>query len=279
MRCHSPPIKPKTVFHGGTTGGHSILAVPADSGHNESMSCVIVIPARMGATRFPGKPLCDLLGKPMVQWVVEASRASGIAGEVVVATPDAEIVEACRGFGVEAALTRADHPTGTDRIAEVAEQIVADVYVNVQGDEPLIRPASIRACAEPLLERPEIEMASVYGDCLDGDEDNPAVVKVVTDRDGFAMYFSRWPIPFARNPRTEPLKKHIGLYAYRRGALLDFARRAPTPLETAESLEQLRFMEHGVRILMGRAEASELAVDTPEQAEEVRRLLAQRNSP
>jgi 3-deoxy-manno-octulosonate cytidylyltransferase (CMP-KDO synthetase) len=232
----------------------------------------------MGATRFPGKPLCDLLGKPMVQWVVEAAQASGVAGRVVVATPDPEIVDACRGFGAEAVATSPEHPTGTDRIAEVAEQIVADVYVNVQGDEPLIRPSSIRACAAPLIENPEIEMASVYGTCLDGDEENPAVVKVVTDREGYALYFSRWPIPFARNARVEPLKKHIGLYAYRRGPLLDFARRAPTPLETAESLEQLRFMEHGVRIFMSPGEASELAVDTPEQAEEVRKLLAARNS-
>ncbi|HRF58730.1 MAG TPA: 3-deoxy-manno-octulosonate cytidylyltransferase [Fimbriimonadaceae bacterium] len=242
------------------------------------MSCVIVIPARMGATRFPGKPLCDLLGKPMVQWVVEAAQASGVAGRVVVATPDSEIVEACRAFGAEAVSTSPDHPTGTDRIAEVADQIVADVYVNVQGDEPLIRPSSIRACAAPILENPDIEMASVFGTCLDGDEENPAVVKVVTDQSGYALYFSRWPIPFARNARFEPVKKHIGLYAYRRGPLLDFARRAPTPLETAESLEQLRFMEHGVRIFMSPAEASELAVDTPEQAEEVRKLLAARHS-
>lgn len=238
------------------------------------MRCAIVIPARMGSTRFPGKPLCDLLGKPMVQWVYEAAVNSGVADKVVIATPDEEIVDAARSFGAEAELTRHDHETGTDRIAEVAERIGADIYVNVQGDEPLIRPESIRACAQPLLSDLEKNMGSVYSDCPEDEFENPAVVKVATDLCGYALYFSRNAIPFARNPRIEPVKKHVGLYAYRRAILSAFSTWQPTPLEKAESLEQLRFMENGVRIFMAPAAGTELAVDTPEQAEQVRQLLA-----
>lgn len=237
---------------------------------------MIVIPARMGSQRFPGKPLCDLLGKPMVQWVYEAAQESGLTKRIVVATPDREIIEACEGFGGEAILTSHNHPTGTDRIAEVAEKIEADFYVNVQGDEPLISPATIQAVGEPMLRDSSVEMASVYGDCEEGEEDNPNVVKVVTDLAGWALYFSRHAIPFPRGERSEPLKKHIGLYAYRRDALMRYPSWPQTPLEKAESLEQLRFMENGVRIRMNRGEPTAVAVDTPEQAEEVRKLLSGR---
>lgn len=238
------------------------------------MSCVIVIPARMGASRFPGKPLADLCGKPMIQWVYEAAVASGIGEQVVIAAPDQEIIEACTSFGAESVLTSPNHPTGTDRIAEVARKIEADVYVNVQGDEPLIKPSSIAACAQPLLSDERIQMGSVFCVCTAAEHDNPATVKVVTDLNNFALYFSRHPIPFERNPRIGPVKKHIGLYAYRRQPLLEFAQWGMSPLETAESLEQLRFMEHGVRIFMSEAEGTELAVDTPDQADQVRRILA-----
>lgn len=238
--------------------------------------CAIVIPARMGATRFPGKPLVDLLGKPMVQWVYEAAVAAAVTDTVVVATPDAEIVSAVEGFGGRAILTRHDHVTGTDRIAEVAQALEADVYVNVQGDEPLIPPASIAKCAAPLLADSSIQMGSVYGFCEPDEWDNPAVVKVVTDLNGFAMYFSRFPIPFPRAERREPVKKHVGLYAYRRQPLMNFATWPMAASEAAESLEQLRFMENGVRIFMAEAEGTALAVDTPEQADEVRRILSSR---
>lgn len=240
------------------------------------MRCAIVIPARMGSTRFPGKPLADLMGKPMVQWVWEAAAASQVAERVIVATPDPEIVDACAGFGAEAILTSHDHVTGTDRIAEVARSVEADVYVNVQGDEPLMRAESIRACADPLLGDSSIQMGSVYCECADDELDNAAVVKVVTDDAGFALYFSRYAIPFPRNPRTTPVKKHIGLYAYRRAPLLAFAGWPMSPLESAESLEQLRFMHHGVRIFMAPGAGTELAVDTPEQADEVRAILRAR---
>lgn len=240
------------------------------------MRCLVVIPARMGSVRFPGKPLVDLCGKPMVQWVYEAAQASGVGEGVVVATPDQEIVEACSSFGAAAVVTKHEHPTGTDRIAEVAEYMLAEVYVCVQGDEPLIAAASIAACASLLLDNPSNEVGSIYCDCPEPEIDHPAVVKVVTDRNDNALYFSRCGIPFERNPRLDPVKKHIGLYAYRRDSLLRFAKWVPTPLETAESLEQLRFMEHGVRIAMAAGKGTELAVDTPEQAEQVRRILALR---
>jgi 3-deoxy-manno-octulosonate cytidylyltransferase (CMP-KDO synthetase) len=208
-----------------------------------AMRCLIVIPARMASTRFPGKPLVDLCGKPMVQWVYEASVLSGVGEEVLVATPDQEILERCASFGAKALLTRADHFTGTDRVAEVAEVVEADVYVCVQGDEPLIRAESIRACARRLLDDPQVQFGSVHCECPEDEIDNPAVVKVVTDQSGRALYFSRHAIPFDRNPRVEPVKKHIGLYAYRREALLEFRNWQPSPLEIAEGLEQLRFWE------------------------------------
>ena len=235
------------------------------------MPCVIVIPARMASTRFPGKPLIDLGGKPMVQWVVEASRASGIAERVLVATPDDEILRACEGFGAEAVRTRLDHPSGTDRLAEVAETVGAEVYVNVQGDEPLVPPETIRACAAPLLTDPKVEMGSVCAPCPEEEWDNPAVVKVVTALNGDALYFSRHAIPFPRGPRE--VKKHLGLYAFRRDVLARFATWPMSPLESAESLEQLRFLENGVRIRMSEGQGSAMAVDTPEQAEQVRRIL------
>lgn len=240
------------------------------------MRCVIVIPARMGSTRFPGKPLADLCGKPMVQWVFEAAMRASVAEKVVIATPDVEILDACQAFGAEGVLTSHEAPTGTDRIAEVAEKLVADVYVNVQGDEPLIFPETIAACAQPMLDRPELEMSSVYTSASPDEWDQPAVVKVVTDREGFALYFSRYPIPFPRAERRSPVKKHVGVYAYRREALRRFSTWPQADIEVSESLEQLRFLDRGVRILMAEAPGTELAVDTPEQAEEVRRILAAR---
>lgn len=236
------------------------------------MRCAIVIPARMGSTRFPGKPLVDLMGKPMMQWVVERAQAAGIADRILVATPDDEILHACEAFGAEAVRTRADHPSGTDRLAEIAETLDAEVFVNVQGDEPLIRPETIRAAAAPLLADANVKVGSVWSPCPEEEIDNPAVVKVVTDLNGNALYFSRHAIPFPRGSR-EAVKKHVGIYAYRREVLLEYATWSVTPLETAESLEQLRFLEHGFRIRMSEGAGSELAVDTPEQAEEVRRLL------
>ena len=239
------------------------------------MSALVVIPARMGARRFPGKPLVDLLGKPMVQWVYEAAMEAAI-GRVVVATPDPEIVDACASFGADTVLTRHDHLTGTDRIAEVAEKVEADFYVNVQGDEPLMPVESIRACAQPMLQDASVQMASVWTPCPDDELNNPMVVKVVTAANGDALYFSRHAIPFDRNPRVIAIKKHLGLYAYRRTALAAFATWEQSPLEIPESLEQLRFLHNGIAIRMVEGAPTGLAIDTPEQADQVRAILAAR---
>ena len=242
---------------------------------------VIVIPARMASTRFPGKPLCDLVGngKPMVQWVVEAARKANVADRVIVATPDQEIFDACQAFAAEAVMTRFDHPSGTDRIAEVAEKIDTDFFINVQGDEPLIDPLTIAACAAPLAEDPSVEMASIWAECELDEIENPAVVKVVTALNGDALYFSRHAIPFQRNPGIVGHKKHVGIYAYRRETVIRFSKWQVSPLEASESLEQLRFLENGVRIKMAGGGAPGLAVDTPEQAAEVRRILLQQARP
>lgn len=207
----------------------------------------------------------------MVQWVVEAAKKANV-GEVYVATPDDEILRACDSFGAAAIRTRLDHPSGTDRIAEVSEQIKADVYVNVQGDEPLVPPATIQALATGMIEGGH-EVGSVYSVCPEEEFDSPAVVKVVLRKDGSAIYFSRYTIPFARNPRVAPVYKHIGLYAYREPALKAFVKEGPQSLEKAESLEQLRFLELGFGIQMFRGEGSAMAVDTKEQAEAVRQAL------
>jgi 3-deoxy-manno-octulosonate cytidylyltransferase (CMP-KDO synthetase) len=230
----------------------------------------------MGSTRFPGKPLVDLCGRPMIHWVVEAARSAKIGERVIVATPDREIEAYCRSQDIDVAMTRADHPSGTDRLAEVAISVEAEIYVNVQGDEPMMRPETIRQCALPLLEDANVAMGSVYSHCTEDEVESPAVVKVVTDLEGNALYFSRYPIPFPRNARSGPTKKHIGIYAYRRETLLAFADWSVTPLEETESLEQLRFLEHGVKIRMTEGKGSEMAVDTPEQATEVCRILEAR---
>jgi len=209
----------------------------------------------------------------MVQWVYEAALASQVGDSVLVATPDKEIIDAVRGFQGAAILTSSEHPSGTDRLAEVARTVDADIYINVQGDEPLIDPATIEACARPLLTNAMVEMTSVFATCPEVEVENPAVVKVVCSLDGDALYFSRHAIPYARNPRPLPVKKHVGIYGFRRDVLQRYAQWQQTPLEISESLEQLRFLENGVRIRMVEGQASVLAVDTPEQAEEVRSHL------
>jgi 3-deoxy-manno-octulosonate cytidylyltransferase (CMP-KDO synthetase) len=211
-----------------------------------AMTAVGVIPARHAATRFPGKPLADIAGVPMVRRVWEGARSARSLRDVIVATDDERIADACRGFGAEVALTRADHPTGTDRIAEVALTLADDVVVNIQGDEPLIEGYVVDAAVEALLADPALPMATVVHPADPADVDDPNRVKVVLDDRGRALYFSRSRIPALRNPAAcPPYYQHVGLYAYRRAFLLDFVRLAPTPASRAEELEQLRALEHG----------------------------------
>lgn len=236
------------------------------------MRVVIVIPARYGSTRFPGKPLADLWGKPVIQHVYERAREARLAGRVIVATDEERIGAAARGFGAEVAMTSADHPSGTDRVAEVARGLAAELIVNVQGDEPLIEPGAIDAAIGPLAADCSIEMGTLC--CpIEAVEElaNPNVVKVVVDREGFALYFSRLPIPFVRDRGAEARRyRHIGLYVYRREFLLELAALPPTLLEQAERLEQLRALEYGHRIRVVEVESAWPGVDTPEDLERVR---------
>lgn len=246
----------------------------------------VVIPARFGSSRFPGKPLQTIAGKPMVQLVWEQARKSA-AQRVVIATDDARILEACQAFGAEVVMTRIDHNSGTDRLAEVAAALgLAEdaIVVNVQGDEPLIPPSVIDQVAANLAEHPEAGIATL-GEPIEDVESlfNPNVVKVVSDINGLALTFSRAPIPWARDtfaksrdqlPAGVPYRRHIGIYAYRAGFLQNFVQWGACWLEDTECLEQLRALWHGVRIHVADAvEAPPAGVDTPEDLERVRRLL------
>lgn len=243
----------------------------------------VLIPARMSSTRLPDKPLADIAGLPMVVHVARRAASSG-AARVVVAADDARIVQACQAHGVDALLTRNDHPSGSDRLAEACALLALPddaVVVNVQGDEPLIEPALIDAVAAELHRRPDCVM-STAAHAIDRHADwtNPNVVKVVTDLQGTALYFSRAPIPWWRDapaapvlPSPAPLR-HVGIYGYRAGFLRRFPGLSPSPQEQLESLEQLRVLWHGGRIAVHvTAQAPGAGVDTPADLERVRQLL------
>jgi 3-deoxy-manno-octulosonate cytidylyltransferase (CMP-KDO synthetase) len=235
-----------------------------------------LIPARYASTRLPGKPLADLDGRPMIEHVFRRASMSPLIAETVVVTDDLRIATRVNEFGGRVRLTRA-HETGTDRLAEVAATMDCDVVVNVQGDEPLIDPGAIGELVTPFYSDPGLQMTTLFRRITNQSElTNPNVVKVVLDRGGFALYFSRSPIPYMRDPRGgwPPLYRHIGLYAYRRSALLVLASLEPTPLERAEALEQLRALEHGIRIKAIETRYESFEVNTPEDLEQVRRLLA-----
>ena len=249
------------------------------------MSFTVIIPARLASTRLPNKPLADLGGKPMVVRVAERARASG-AARIIVATDHEDIAAACAAHGVHAVLTRADHPSGTDRIAEVAQVLGLgedEVVVNLQGDEPLIDPALLAACAARISA--EVPMATAAHPILDAAEVfNPNIVKVVLDKHGRALYFSRATIPWHRDAFAQTLEslppgyaplRHIGLYAYRNAFLQAYPKLEPAPLETIEALEQLRVLWHGVPIAVHvTQDAPPGGVDTPEDLARVRQHFA-----
>jgi len=243
-----------------------------------TMRAAAVIPARMASTRFPGKPLADLTGKPMIVHVLERVARCQSVGRILVATDDARIVDAVRAAGFEARMTDPAHPNGTSRVAEVARTLDEELIVNVQGDEPQIEPALVDRTVEALAARPDMPMATLVSPFAPGEDPaNPNIVKCVTAVDGRALYFSRSLVPFDRDraPGAAAPRKHVGLYAYRRSFLDVFVRLAPTPLERTESLEQLRALEHGHPILCAEGEAHFTGIDTPEQyAEFVRRVQA-----
>jgi 3-deoxy-manno-octulosonate cytidylyltransferase (CMP-KDO synthetase) len=235
-----------------------------------------VIPARWASTRFPGKPLALLAGRPMVLHVVDACRRAGVFGEVIVATEDPRIAEVVRTAGARAELTRADHATGTDRVAEVAARLPGDgrgVVVNVQGDEPLVDPGALRALVGAFDEA-TVEMATLVRPLAEEERPLLQVVKAVLDVRGDALYFSRADLPVSRDGAPVQRWAHLGLYGYRRQTLGRLAGLPPTPLERAESLEQLRALEHGIPIRCVRTESRSLGVDTPEDLARAEALLA-----
>jgi 3-deoxy-manno-octulosonate cytidylyltransferase (CMP-KDO synthetase) len=227
------------------------------------MQIVGLIPARYASVRFPAKPLALLNGKPMVVHVLDAARASRRLDRVVVATDDERIAQAVRAAGGETVMTSASAASGTDRLAEAARALPGDVYVNVQGDEPLMDPVSIDRAVDALLASPDREIASVWVPLPAGEASDPNAVKVVVAADGRALYFSRAAIPYPRGG-APVYRKHLGLYAYRAATLAAVAALPPSALEKSESLEQLRWLEAGYSIWMAEAAADSIGVDTPE---------------
>ena len=238
---------------------------------------IVVIPARYASTRLPGKPLKEIAGKPMIEWVYRQALKSG-ASEVVVATDDERIVAACRAFEARVEMTSTEHASGTDRIAELARRFEWDdeqIVVNVQGDEPLISPACVAQTARLLAWRPQAAIATLVTPLESENEfRDPNLVKVVTDKDGWALYFSRAPIPWPRDGGMPAVMRHVGLYAYRAGSLRAISDASPCALEEVERLEQLRALWLGLRIIVGKAaEPPAPAVDTEEDLARVRRFL------
>jgi len=239
---------------------------------------VIVIPARYGSTRLPGKPLVSLAGKPMIQRVYERAKLAATAHRVIVATDDERIVKAVEAFGGTARMTRPDHRTGTERVAEVAAHEKGDVFVNVQGDEPLLDPVAVDTAVQALLEDPPASVATVATPIrTPADIMDPNVVKTVLDFDDNGIYFSRAPIPWVRDTASKIQVrhlKHLGLYVFQRDALLEYPTLPQGELERIEQLEQLRWLENGWKIRVAEVEHDAVSVDVPEDVSRVEKLLA-----
>jgi 3-deoxy-manno-octulosonate cytidylyltransferase (CMP-KDO synthetase) len=241
-----------------------------------------LIPARYGSTRLPGKALELILGKPLIQRVYERSSQADVLDELVVATDDERIGRVVEGFGGRAVMTSPDHPSGTDRLAEAAQPMDADVLVNIQGDQPFIDPVMIEEVVQPLLDDASIGMSTLMHPISNPEDlQDPGVVKVVVDLAGFALYFSRSLIPYPREAEPHDVYEHVGLYAYRRAFLLKIAELAPTPLEKVELLEQLRVLEHGhsIRVVATACrdnEFSGFSVDTSADLARAEAMLRER---
>ncbi len=233
-----------------------------------------VIPARYESVRFPGKPLALICGKPMIQYVYERCQRAVMLDQLIVATDDTRIYDTVTVFGGNAVMTSARHASGTDRIAEAVQAMDCDLVINIQGDEPLIDPSIIDGLASMMLNDSSIVMATpiVQGSSED-ERDNPNIVKVVCDKNGFALYFSRSVIPFVRDKEPEKWYKHIGLYGYKKNFLVQFVKLPQSYLERAEKLEQLRALENGYRIKTLVTDYDGMGVDTPADLEEVEKRL------
>ncbi|NLY83151.1 MAG: 3-deoxy-manno-octulosonate cytidylyltransferase [Acholeplasmataceae bacterium] len=239
------------------------------------MKVLCVIPARYASTRLPGKPLALIAGKPMIQHVYERASRAAIPSEVVVATDSELVAEAVRNFGGKVMMTSPEHPSGTDRLAEVALSYGdADVIINVQGDEPMIPPEIIDRLAQAFEDNEDLNMATLKTVMDEADYNNPNTVKVVTDQNGYALYFSRSLLPYPRNKTADfKVYKHVGIYAYRRSFLLSYAAYEPTPLEQIECLEQLRVLENGERIKVLECKFKGIGIDTPEDLAAINALF------
>jgi len=235
---------------------------------------VAVIPARLASTRLSRKVLCEIAGQPMLAWVYSAARACSQLDQVLIATDSEEVIAFARDFAFDAVLTPADCASGTDRVHFVAQSVSADIYVNVQGDEPLVRPEHIDALLRPMLEQPKVLVSTIATPCPPAQIANPNAVKVVIASDGRALYFSRATIPYDRD-QTGPVtyRKHLGVYAYRKSALDRFPTLPPSTLEAAERLEQLRFLENGIDIYVEPTPYDTIGVDTEEDRLAVEAIL------
>jgi 3-deoxy-manno-octulosonate cytidylyltransferase (CMP-KDO synthetase) len=249
------------------------------------MNSLAIIPARLASTRLPRKMLREIVGKPLVGWVYEAVRSSPLLSDVIIATDSEEIMEACRRHGWNARMTSSTHRSGTERVHEVSNSVAADLYVNVQGDEPLVRPEQITALLDVMnkdvmkknvMQDPAVQVGTVKTPCPPEDIGNPNAVKVVTAPDGRALYFSRATIPFDRDKTGPRYFKHLGLYAYRKPALDLFVSQPESALEKIERLEQLRFLENGIAIHVGETPHDSVGVDTEEDLQRVAEILRQR---
>jgi len=241
----------------------------------KSMKAIAVIPARLASTRLPRKMLREIAGKPLIGTVYEAVRSSPLLAEVVVATDSEEIMQVCREHGWNAQMTSPAHRSGTERVHEVSNREKADVYINVQGDEPLVHPEHISTLLR-VMESPSAAVGTLMTPALDVDISNPNAVKVVTDSSGRALYFSRAAIPFDRDGARPRYFKHLGLYAYRKPALDRFVTLPESSLERSERLEQLRFLESGISIYVGETPHDSVGVDTEEDLQRVIEILRNR---
>jgi len=239
------------------------------------MKTVAIIPARLASTRLPRKMLREIAGKPLIGIVYEAVRSSPLLAQVIVATDSEEILEVCRTHRWTAQLTSSAHRSGTERVHEVSNSVTADVYVNVQGDEPLTRMEHIATLVE-VMKDAAVQVGTLKTPCAAADIDNPSAVKVVTDSDGRALYFSRATIPFDRDGARPRYFKHLGMYAYRKAALDRFVALPESALEQSERLEQLRFLESGIPIHVGETPYDTVGVDTEDDLQRVVEILSKR---
>ncbi len=243
---------------------------------SDKTKIVGVIPARYGSSRFPGKIIAPIAGKPMIQRVYEQCKKSTMLDELLVAVDDQKVYDTVIAFGGDALMTAVEHQSGTDRLAEVMAKRSGDIVVNIQGDHPLFDPVMIDECVQPLLEHPDIPMSTLKIKIKEEEYHDPGVVKVVTDKNGLALYFSRSLIPYSRDNKEVEVYEHVGLYAYRRDFLLKISKVPQSPLEKAEMLEQLRVLENGYKIIVAETHSNReagLSVDTPEDLKNVEEVI------